>query len=365
MDVKQLLGRVPADRMAEERAWEVVRSAYLERDVVPRRRGRRRWALASVAVAAVCAAAAFSPPGRAVVDAVRRTIGIEHAAPALFRLPTSGRLLVSGRGGTWVVAPDGSKRRLGGWTQASWSPHGLFVVGVSTNGLAAVEPTDGIVRWSLGRPRVGPVRWGGTRIDTRLAYLSGSTLRVVAGDGTGDRLLARRATHVAPVWQTERHVLAYATPSRSVVVRNVDTDAILATHSVSGTVRALAWSADRRRLAVATTRDVEVFGTDARRLTLRLPGVQALAFGSNGELALLTAHALVVYGTESAQTVLRVQGRLAGLAWSPDARWLVTALPGADQWVFVGRRGRVLAVSHIARQFGGGAPALDGWVSGA
>jgi hypothetical protein len=92
--------------------------------------------------------------------------------------------------------------------------------------------------------------------------------------------------------------------------------------------------------------------------------VRSVAFARDGELALLTPEALLVYGPEGLQTVLRVQTRLAGVAWSPDGRWLVTSLPRADQWVFVGRR-RVLAVSHIARQFGGPAPSLDGWVPGA
>ena len=363
MNVKRALERIPADREAQDRAWAVVRSAYVERETVPRRLGGGgRWALAFAGVAAVCAAAAWSPPGRAVVNAMRRSIGIEHAAPALFRLPASGRLLVSGRGGTWVIAANGSKRRLGDWTEAAWSPHGLFVVASNRDGLAAVEPRDGTVRWSLGRPNVSLPSWGGTRADTRLAYFSGGSLRVVAGDGTGDRLLARGAAHVVPVWQTEGHVLAFATQSGVVVVRNVDSRAVVARHRVAGVVRALAWSADGARLAVVTSRGVRVFGRKA--LVLPVRDVHAVAFARDGELALLTREAVLVYGTEGVQTVLRVQTRLAGVAWSPDGRWLVTSLPRADQWVFVGR-GRVLAVSHIARQFGGAAPSLDGWMPGA
>jgi len=362
MNVKRALERIPADREAEDRAWTVVRSAFVEREAVPRRRVGARWSAVAVGVAAVCAAAALSPPGRAVVDAVRRSIGIEHAAPALFRLPSSGRLLVSGQGGTWVVAPDGSKRRLGDWAAASWSPHGLYVVASSHDGLAAVEPRDGTVRWSLGRPAVSMPSWGGTRTDTRVAYFSGRSLRIVAGDGTGDRLLARRVAHVAPVWQPERHVLAYVSSSGVVVVRNVDSGAVEAQHRVTGAVRSLAWSADGKRLAVATSESVRILG--GRGLVLPQSDVRAVAFARDGELALLTPEALLVYGPEGAQTVLRVQTRLAGVAWSPDGRWLVTSLPRADQWVFVGR-GRVLAVSHIARQFGGAAPSLDGWVPGA
>ena len=363
MNVKRALERIPADRVAEDRAWAVVRSAFEEREAVPQRRVGARWSVAAVGIAVVCAAAALSPPGRAVVNAVRRSIGIEHAAPALFRLPSSGRLLVSGRGGTWAVAPDGSKRRLGSWPDAAWSPHGLFVVASTRDGLAAVEPRDGTVRWSLGRPDVSLPAWGGTRRDTRIAYFSGASLRVVAGDGTGDRLLARRAARVAPVWQPERHVVAFVSRAAGVIVQNVDSGAVVAWHRMSGgVVRSLAWSADGARLAVATSTGVHVFGREA--VTLAVRDVRLVAFARDGELALLTPEALLVYGPEGVQTVLRVQTRLAGVAWSPDGRWLVTSLPRADQWVFVGR-GRVLAVSHIARQFGGAAPSLDGWVPGA
>jgi hypothetical protein len=363
VNVKRALERIPADREAEDRAWAIVRSAFAEREAVPRRRRGGWLAAAAVGLAAVCVAAALSPPGRAVVNAVRRSIGVEHAAPALFRLPSSGRLLVSGRGGTWVIAADGSKRRLGSWPDASWSPHGLFVVASSRDGLVAVQPRDGTVRWSLARPGgVSLPSWGGTRTDTRIAYFSGDSLRVVAGDGTGDRVLARSAARVLPVWQPERHVVAFVLRAGVVVVRNVDSGAVVARHRVAGVVRSVAWSADGARLAVASSRGVRVFGRAGLRLPLR--DVRAVRFAQGGELALLTPRALLVYGTEGLQTVLQVRTRLAGVAWSPDGRWLVTSLPRADQWVFVGR-GRVLAVSHIARQFGGARPSLDGWLLGA
>src|SRR5581483_1988539 len=366
VNVKRLLERVPADSAAQERAWAVVREAYRAREPARARRPvRLRVAFAVAGVALACAAAALSPPGRAVVNAVRRSIGIEGATPTAFRLPAPGRVLVSGAGGTWVASEDGSLRRLGSWPAAAWSPHGLFVVAADAGGLTTVEPGSGIVHWSLARRNVRLPRWGGTRTDTRVAYLSGGSLRVVAGDGTGDRLLARRVASAAPAWQSERHVLAYATAARAVVVRNVDTGAILAEHRARGRVRALAWSADRKVLAVATTRDVELFQAALpERMSIRFSGVRALAFSPDGSLALLTTHALLVYSSEGVQTLLRVQGRLAGLAWSPDGRWLMSSLPRADQWVFVGR-GRVLAVSHVARRLGGADPTLDGWVPGA
>jgi hypothetical protein len=359
VNVKEALEQVPVDPAAEERAWAVVGAAYARRERA--HVARRRWPLVvPVVAAAVVAAAAFSPPGRAVVDAVRRTIGVEHAAPALFRLPAPGRLLVSGGGGTWVVAADGSKRRLGDEGQASWSPHGLFVVVASGDTLAAVEPARGTVRWTLSRPGVSFPRWGGTRTDTRIAYLSAGHLRVVAGDGTSDVALAPRVARIAPAWQPEKHVVAYAT-QRAVAVVDVDSRKVLAVHAARG-ARELAWSPDGKQLVAVTPTVVHIWRRGGPQLQLRLAGVQAVAFARDGRLALLHGRNVFVYGANEAGNVFSAPGRLSGLAWSPNGRWIVTSLPSADQWIFIGGR-RLRAVLNIARQFGGHV-SLDGWVPG-
>jgi hypothetical protein len=354
-NVRRLLDAVPVDRDAEERAWAVVRSAYAER--APVRRRRFRMPLRVAVVLAVVVAAVLSPAGSAVVDAVRRTLGVEHAAPALFKLPAPGRVLVSGAGGAWVVAADGSKRRLGDYTQAAWSPHGLYVVGATRTGIAAVEPEDGDVHWSLARPAVAFPRWGGSRVDTRVAYLSEGRLRIVGGNGRGDRAVGS-AARVAPAWRPgDALVLAYVTPAGRVVVRGAWRSA----HAYPGAV-ALAWSRDGR-LALATRAAVVVFdGATGRARTLPLGGVSALAYGRGGRLAVVRDRAVLELGPEGVRTLFTAPGRLGGLAWSPNGRWLVTALPGADQWIFVSGR-RVVAVSNIARQFGGVA-SLDGWLRG-
>jgi hypothetical protein len=72
---------------------------------------------------------------------------------------------------------------------------------------------------------------------------------------------------------------------------------------------------------------------------------------------------VIEFGPDGVQTLFTAPGRLRGLAWAPNGRWILTALPAADQWLFVGGR-RVVAVSNVARQFGG-VPSLDGWMSGA
>lgn len=61
-------------------------------------------------------------------------------------------------------------------------------------------------------------------------------------------------------------------------------------------------------------------------------------------------------------------GSFSGVAFSPDAQWLLVAWPTADQWVFVRTSGaeRIAAVATIASQFepgrsGASFPTLDGW----
>ena len=356
MNLERELERVPADREAEDRAWSVVRAAYAEREHV--RRPRRRLMLVGVALAVALGAAALSPPGRAVVNAVRRTIGISHASPALFRLPAAGRLLVSGAGGTWVVAPDGSKRRLGAYDEAAWSPHGLFVIASTSTELAAIQPSDGTVHWSLGRPRVAFPRWGGSRTDTRVAYLSNGRLRIVAGDGTGDAPKAG-GVHIAPAWRPgNRRQLAFVGSDGRVRLEGAWRSRLRYPQA-----RSVVWSPDGRSLLLVTARRLVLFDSASGRAhSLGLRGVTAAAFSPQGRLAVVRGSSLLVVDGGEVRPAFTARVALRGLVWSPDGRWLLTSLPAADQWIFVGRR-RVLAVSHIARQFGG-SPALDGWVSG-
>jgi hypothetical protein len=127
--------------------------------------------------------------------------------------------------------------------------------------------------------------------------------------------------------------------------------------------RALVWSPTGKELLLVTARQLVLFDpASGRTRVLRLRNVSAAAFSRKGQLAVVQGKALLLFDGEQTRTVFKTLGRLQGLAWSPNGRWLLTALPSADQWIFVGGR-RVLAVSHIAQQFGG-TPSLDGWVAG-
>ncbi len=219
------LSDLPLPDGAEDRTLQVVREAFAARIPNPRRRTIRR-SLPVVVVAAVAALAistvAVRASGGSVLDTVRDALGVRNAAAVLTRLPTTGRLLVNSSNGPWIVSPDGAKRHLGvSYTQARWSPHGLFeVVVLRGRELAAIDP-KGNLRWSLTRPAISGARWSGDGY--RIAYRSGSTLRVVAGDGTGDHLVARGTAAAAPAWDGATHQLAYADRTGRIHLVNADT----------------------------------------------------------------------------------------------------------------------------------------------
>jgi hypothetical protein len=359
--------RVPGADEARERALSVTLAAYAAREPLHRRNPGRAWAAAAIAALA-CALAVASPPGRAVVDHVRQVVGVEHSARALFSLP-GGRILATTQDGVWVVEHDGKKRLLPGYRAASWSPFGRFVVTARRNELAALEP-DGDVRWTLARPNVRYPRWTGTTTDTRIAYVDRTGIRVVAGDGTGDRLVA--PAEAGPLaWRPgARHVLAYVSASE-VRVQDTDTGRVLlrATRGVVLPVLAIDWSSDGRRLLVLERQSLKVFGPRGQlvsRSTAALGTQNTDAAFQPGTHRVLVARMhrgqSTVVDIASGRTVFSGTGAFHAIAFSPDGRWLAIEWRTADQWVFVraGAHRTIRAVSEIAAQFRG-PPRIDGW----
>jgi hypothetical protein len=308
---------IPGEHDARDRSWSVLESAFREREPVEHDRRRLR-PLVVVALAVAVLAAVLSPPGQAVLDEIRETVGLERAQPALFSLPAPGRLLVASDAGVWVVHQDGSKRLLGPYREANWSPFGRFVVAARENELAALEP-DGEVRWTLARPGVRSPRWTGTETDTRIAYVDDTGLRVVAGDGTDDRLLV--AGYRGPLaWRPgSGFVLAYRDRPGRVTLYDVAAGRVVE-RSAPGRVKASQPGVIRRR-------------------------------ESSSELV------------SGGRVVLRTPGRLVGVASSPDGRWLMVGWPAADQWVFTRANGSGLrAVANVSEQFRSRSfPRVEGW----
>jgi outer membrane protein assembly factor BamB len=251
----------------------------------------------------------------------------------------------------------------------------LYVAVASRDRLAAVDPR-GNIRWAVARPDVSDPRWFSPS-GYRVAYLSAGTLRVIAGDGTGDHLLAAGAADVAPAWRPGYSFqLAYVTTGNRLVVRDADTGQLIWTRSGGARPRELLWSSDGSRLVVVSAHAVQTYaGGGGRPTTLHLPGAPAgdAALSPDGTRVALVlgGDRVVVVRAGSASSAVRQLLAVAGLrevSWSPNGTWLLSTLPTADQWVFVRAVGspRVAAVAHIAQQFSarGSArrfPQLEGW----
>jgi WD40-like Beta Propeller Repeat len=392
-DLRQRLRDVPIpdEHGARERGWRVVRASF-EGHRLPTRATRVPARLGiAIAVAALALVLVLTPAGAKVVDAVRDVVqpGEENARPTLTSLPAPGSLLVTSPEGAWIVHRDGSKRLLGPYEDATWSPSGLFVAVTRGRELTAVDPV-GTVRWSV--PSDHPVSdpaWSPSGI--RVAYLSGSSLRVVVGDGSGDHLLANRVAKVAPVWRPLRkpvpvtetvpgtNVLTYVDRHGRVTLRDVVSGRVLWRSQPYGTpIRALEWSADRSRVLVRTDSFVDFL--DARGRTVSrviMPTIDASMSPDGRQVAFVRRtksgdSRLLVTGRDGGgapQSLLSGPGRITTPTWSPDDKLLLVAWPDANQWIFndPAHPRRVDPVGHISRQFDPGAtgqpsfPQIRGW----
>ncbi|MFT3866616.1 MAG: hypothetical protein QM729_20330 [Solirubrobacterales bacterium] len=372
--------RLPGEGGAEERAWRVVQAASAAGLGGPARRRRRGRRAAQVAIAFALVALLVSPAGASVRHWVAARIepGAPHARPVLSSLPGDGSLLVDSAQGPWVVHPDGSKRLLGDYAEASWSPHGLFAVVTRGHELAAVEP-DGTVRWTMSRPgHLGSARWNGPD-GFRIAYLEGSELRVVDGDGSGDRRIARGAASVAPAWRPgSAHELAYATTRGAVMAVYADSRRQAFATAPGARVISLQW--DGASLLVTRADRVQLLDAGGRPLWTWTPPpgarVRSATTSPDGD----TVAAVVAGGGTSRVLLLRRgmgrrvlfagPGRFATPRWSPDGRWLLVPWTSADQWLFLqpgGEATKLHAVAQVAQQFSPGVstgatfPSVAGW----
>jgi dipeptidyl aminopeptidase/acylaminoacyl peptidase len=376
---------------AEERGLRVVEAAFEQRQ--PRRRPTAlpRLALA-FSIATLLAALLLSPAGAAVRDWVDDVIttSTPRPEPELSEIPGGGRLLVQSAAGPWVVQPDGSRRLLGDYDEATWSPRGLFVATAAGRTLSAVEP-DGTPRWSITAPRrVADPRWSPS--GERIAYRSGGALRIVAGDGTGDRILARSTAPVAPAWSPLGDAgLAYVSSAGMLRIVHSEDGGDLAIGLAGTSVNEIEWGAGGSAILETSPGALRLQAVQPSKLEARprigsrreLPLPQgttvvdaALAPERPAVAAVLTRgkdhgtrSSVLLFGANQGKPrrLLNVPGSLGQVAWSPDGRRLLVAWPPANQWLFlpVGR-GEGRAVADISAAFAPGGraasfPRVEGW----
>lgn len=408
---------IPEPPEAEERCRRIVAAAFAEREggdendrselrgamppAASERRPLPRLAL-GLSLAALLAILLLSPAGAAVRNWVGDafTASTPRPEPALARIPGGGKLLVQTGEGPWVVEPDGSRRLLGDYEEASWSPHGLFVAAAKGRTLSAVEP-DGTPHWSItAATRIGVPRWSPS--GERIAYRAGFDLRVIAGDGTEDHLVTGSTAagtppdarvspaYVAPAWSPDgRNALAYVTGAGRLRIVNSETGSVLAGAPAMHRITWMDWADGGGKILEASPEALRLRPVwpaghpsrpalgKARRLPLP-PGATVVDAALAPQRPLVAASITywkkhgtyseaVVFRPGRSQGLLRVPGSLGQIEWSPDGRRLLVAWPGANQWLFLPLgHGRGRAVANISRAFSPGGrptsfPRIEGW----
>jgi hypothetical protein len=338
---------VPDAHAAQQRAWSTVRAAAPPAADAQQHPSKRRGVIVAVAalatVGTVAAAAASGAPVadwvKRHIDPTPRTTQPPTVVPAP-RLPTPGRLLVRApNGGLVLINADGTRRRLGLYTGASWSPRGLYTVAWRANQLSAIAP-DGSVRWQHTTPgRVRAARWSPDGY--RIAYLTeANQLRVIAGDGTKDHSLAE-AGQATPAWRPDKpHTIAFLTRRGRIRIQDVDTGARTPIPArPAAATRTIAWSTGGRLLTTTSPHQLQTHNLrtgEHTRIRRRTPAryVDATYAPGHPTLARITTT-----GKQSTVTAANqhftTQGRIASATWSPDGRWLLLNATDADQLIAI------------------------------
>ena len=260
--------------------------------------------------------------------------------PALFSLPAEGSLLVSSDAGVWVVRENGSRRLLGDYREASWSPFGRFVVAAGENELAALEP-DGDVRWTLRGPTSAP-RAGPARRRTR-ASRTWTAPGCASSRGTAPATGCSFGLPGTIAWQPgDEFRLALASARESARARRGHRAPGLAprarrraptdpcgptTDGACSSARHARWWSTRRAARCRTSSD------------RRGPGQHGGTRPEWPEPRLRADQVWVVPrirpDASAARRLFAGAGTFEQLTWAPDGSWVVVAWPAADQWVFL------------------------------
>jgi dipeptidyl aminopeptidase/acylaminoacyl peptidase len=286
-------------------------------------------------------------------------------------LPGGGQLLAVNDRGLFAFGVGGAPRQmLGRIDIAAWSPHGRFAVAVRGIELIAVS-LRGLRHWSFAAPRtISSPAWSPSGY--RIAFVVGGpgvgrAIHVVAGDGTGEHLLAA-TTAAPPAWQpgvapAER--LATVDSAQRVVLRDADSGHVLWRARTPGRPTRLAWAGNRRLFVLERDRLTILDGaTGARVGTARAP-----TDTTNMAVAVRPRHTGVAIVRRNARgasrvmvgktTIFSTPGKIAAIAWSPHGDWLAIEEAGVDGWTLLHLAGR--KVDRTRTLAAGRGAQLSGW----
>ncbi|HEY5197487.1 MAG TPA: hypothetical protein VIJ51_10725 [Solirubrobacteraceae bacterium] len=371
----------PDAAAAHARATNLILAAHASRRREPRRRpGWLTAVAATLAIAVGSAAAQGAAVAHWAQQAWRASIGAGGGRPAAATaLPGDGRLLVWTGLDAWIVG-QGLTRPVGHTAggEVSWSAFGNYVACACGETLDAVA-LNGRIAWTerFGLPVESPL-WSPD--GNRIAFGVGRELYVTAGNATGARglrPLPAGGLLSAAAWRPGAgDQLAVNDAQGRISVIDTDTGRDAARLPIGRDPVSVGWSANGRRLLVATRRTLRVYdatgGLIAQVPTPRGAAITAARIApSRRQIAYLADDArgrqeavLAPVGRGPARRLLLVGASLGDLLFSPDGGWLMVGWHELDRWMFFTTgpgRTEVRQVTDVTTHAAHAAPVVVAW----